>query len=80
MITANHWTEHGVLDRGIGEGTEGAKDIYSPMGGARVSTGQATWDWTTSQIIHKKEHISPAAYVAEDGLVGCQQEECLLGL
>ena len=80
MITVNHWTDHGVLDREIGEGTEGTKDIYSPMGGARVSIGQATRDWTTSQIIHMKEPISPAAYVAEDGLFGCQQEEWLLGL
>ena len=80
MLIAKHWTEHGVLDRGIGEGTEGAKDIYSPMGEAKVSTGQASQDWTTSQIIHMKEPVSPVTYVVEDGLDGCQQEQWLLGL
>ena len=50
------------------------------MGGARVSIGQATRNSTNSQIIYMKELISSAKYVTEDGLVGCQQEESLLGL
>ena len=78
MLTAKHWTELSVLDRGIGEGTEGVKDVYSPMGGVTVSTGQIPWDWTTNHIINMKEILCPAACVAEDGLVGCQQEEWLL--
>jgi hypothetical protein len=30
----------GVPDEGVGEGAEGAEGVYSPMEGARVSTGQ----------------------------------------
>jgi hypothetical protein len=33
MLAANHWTEHGVPDRGVGEGTEGAEEVCSPMRG-----------------------------------------------
>ena len=80
MLITKHWSEHGVLDRGMGEGTERAKYIYSPMVEAKVSTDQATRDWTTRQIIHMKELVSPVTYVAEDGLVVCQQEQWLLGL
>ena len=80
MITATRWTEHRVLDREIVEGTEGAKDLNSPMGGATVSTGQTPQDWTTNQTRHMKALMGAATYVAEDGLVGCQWEEWLLGL
>ena len=37
----SHWTELGVLDGGVGEGTEGAEGVCSPVWGATVSTGQA---------------------------------------
>ena len=40
MLAANHWTELGVPDGGVGEGTEGAEGVCSPMEGATVSTGQ----------------------------------------
>jgi hypothetical protein len=41
MFAANHWTEHGVPDGGVEEGSEGAKGVCSPMGGgATVSSGQ----------------------------------------
>ena len=40
MLAANHWTEHGVPDGGVGEGTEGAEEVCSPMGGVTVPTGQ----------------------------------------
>ena len=34
MLAANHWTEHGFPDGGVGEGTKGAEGICSPMWGA----------------------------------------------
>ena len=37
-------------------------------------------DWTTNQRVHMEGPMAPATYVAEDGLVGHQWEERLLGL
>ena len=39
-VRDNHWTECGVPDGRVGEGTEGAERGCSPMEGAAVSTGQ----------------------------------------
>ena len=63
---------------GVGEGTERAEGVCSPMEGATVSTGQiprAPMDWTTNQRVWRREPTAPAVYVAEDGLVGHQWEE-----
>jgi hypothetical protein len=38
-LTANHWTELGVPDEGVGERTEGAEEVCSPMEGATMSIG-----------------------------------------
>ena len=40
----------------------------------------APGDWTNYQRIHMEGPMAPAAYVAEDGLVGHQWEERPLGL
>jgi hypothetical protein len=32
MLTAKHWTECGIPDGGVGEGTEGVGGVCSPMG------------------------------------------------
>jgi hypothetical protein len=37
-------------------------------------------DWTTNKRVHMEEPISPATYVAEDGLVGHQWEGQYLGM
>ena len=71
MLTVNHWIELGVLDRGTGEGTEGAEDMYCPIWGATVSTSQTLRDWTTNQIEHMQELMGPDAQEEEDGLVRC---------
>jgi hypothetical protein len=34
MLAANHWTERGVPDGGVGEGTEGAEGVCRPMAGS----------------------------------------------
>ena len=67
MLTAKHWTEHGVPDGGAGEGTEGAEGVCSPMGGrqASVSTGQTPWSSrgldhqtkSTHGVAHDSGHI-----------------------
>ena len=58
MLTANHWTEHRVPDGGVGEGTEGAEGVCSPMEGATVSTGQTPWsswglDYQPNVVLYK---------------------------
>jgi hypothetical protein len=40
MLEANHWTEYGIHDGGVVEGTERAEEVCSPMGKAAVSTRQ----------------------------------------
>ena len=77
MLVANHWIEPGVLNGRVGEGTEGAEGICSPMEGATVSTSQtpgAPRDWTTNQRVHMEGSMAPVTYVAEDGLVWHQWE------
>ena len=83
MLAANHWTERGVPDGGVGEGTEGAEGVCSPMGEqqcqlARLS--RAPWVWTTNQRIHMERPTAPATHVEEDGLVEHQWEKRPLGL
>jgi hypothetical protein len=84
MLAANHWTEHGFPDGGVGEGTKGAVGVCSPMGGGHNSVNRpdprAPRDWTTNQRVPMKGPMALASYVAEDGLVGHQWEEQPLGL
>jgi hypothetical protein len=50
---------------------------------ATVTSGQtprAPGDWATNQRIHMDQPMAPAAYMAEDGLVGHQWEERPLSL
>ena len=78
MPVANHWTECGVPDGGVEEGTEGAEVVCSPKWGTRVSIGQtpgASRGWTTNQRVHIEGPKALATYVAEDGLVGHQWYE-----
>jgi hypothetical protein len=54
-----------VPDEGVGKGTEGAEDVYSPMEGATVSTGQilqSSWGLghqskNTHGVTHGAGHI-----------------------
>ena len=36
MLAVNHWTEHGVPNGGVGEGTEGAEGVCNPMGESNI--------------------------------------------
>jgi hypothetical protein len=42
MLEANHWTEWGISDGGVGEGSEGAEKVCSPMGEATVPIGHVS--------------------------------------
>ena len=73
----------GVPDGEVGEGTEGAEGVCSPMDGATVSIGatpRSSWGLTTNQRIHMERLMALAAYVAEDDLVGHQWEERPFGM
>ena len=83
MLSANHWTECGVPDGGVGEGIEGAEGVCSPMEEQQCQQAipsRAPRDWTTNQRIHMEGPMTLATYVAENGLVGHQREERPLGL
>ena len=78
MLKVNHWTEHGVPNGGVREGTEGAEGVCRPMERVTVSTGQTPWSSqglnNQPKSTHGRTQAQPA-YVAEDGLVGHQWEE-----
>ena len=83
MLTANHWTKHGIPNAGVGEGAEGAEGFCSPMGRATVSTGQNPWScWglDPQPKVDMERPMAPATYMAEGGLVGHQWEKWPLGL
>jgi hypothetical protein len=40
MFIANHWTEHGVLNGGVREKTEGAEGLCNLIGRTIISTNQ----------------------------------------
>jgi hypothetical protein len=70
MLKVNHWTELRVPDGGVGEKTEGAERVCSPVGGVTVSTGQTL---QSSQGLDNQpkntqgETMMLATYVTEDG-------------
>jgi hypothetical protein len=35
MLAANHWTEHGVPNKGVRERTEGSEKFCNPIGRAK---------------------------------------------
>ena len=83
MLTASDWTEHGVLSEKVREKTEGAEGVCNPIGGTTISTNQTLLSFqglNHHQRVHMERPMPPAAYVAEDGLVGRQSEEKLLFL
>jgi hypothetical protein len=41
MLTANHWTEHRVPNRGVRERTEGMEGDCNPTGRTAISTNQS---------------------------------------
>jgi hypothetical protein len=40
MLTGKHWTEHGILNGGVREKTEGDEGVCGPIGRTTISTNQ----------------------------------------
>jgi hypothetical protein len=83
MLTDNHCREHKFPKGGVGEGTEGAEGVCSPIGEQHCQPARlpgVPGDWNSNQRIHMEGHVVLAAYKAEDGLVWHQWEEWPLGL
>jgi hypothetical protein len=54
------------------------KELEALIGGTTIWTNQypqSSQDSTTNQRVHMEGLMAPAAYIAEDGLVGHQWEE-----
>ena len=70
-----------VLEKGLKElkcfVTPKEEQQYQPT---RTPHPRVSKDKTTNQRIHTERPMTPAAYVAQDGLVGYQQEERMLVL
>ena len=78
MLTANHWTEHGIPNGGVRGRSEGAEGVYSLMGGVTVYTSPNPLQ-SSQGVNHQPKSIhgssQDASYVGEDGLVGYQWEK-----
>jgi hypothetical protein len=86
ILIANHWTEHRVQ---MEEFSSRRRDWrrwgeLQPHGGSnsvnRPDPPRAPMVWTTNQRIHMEWPMALASCVVEDGIVGHQWEERLLGL
>jgi hypothetical protein len=76
MLSANLWTEHSFPSGGTRKRIQGAEGICRPIR-ETISTNQYTRAPRTKPPtrVHMEGPMAPAAYVAEDGLVGHQWEE-----
>ena len=78
MLTIIHWIEHRVPNEGARERTQVVEGFSSPIGGGTIWTNQypqSSLGLNHHQRVHMVGLMAPAAYVAEDGLVGHQWEE-----
>jgi hypothetical protein len=56
MLTAIHWTEHGVPNEGARERTQGAEGVCSPIGGSSILTNQCPHSSLGLNHQSKKKH------------------------
>jgi hypothetical protein len=78
MLAANHWADRGVPNGRVRARTEGAEWVCNPI--ERTKNQPTSCTRTLWGLNHKQRELmggtmAPAAYVAEDGLVGHQWEE-----
>jgi hypothetical protein len=72
MLTDNHCTEHREVNGGVREKTEAAEAICKHIGRTTISTNQTYQELLGTKPPTKKyivQPMTPAAYVAEDGLI-----------
>ena len=76
MLSANHKTEHKAPNGSVRERTEGAEGDFNPIERTTISTNQTPQisQGLNHQLKSTNRPMAPAAYVAEDGLVGHQWE------
>jgi hypothetical protein len=75
MLTANHWTEQAVLNRGVREGTEG----FCNSIGKTTSTNQypTEFQWLNHKGVHLEVPMAPAGYVSQKiVLLGINGRRC----
>ena len=73
MLTANHWTEHGVPN---GERTEGAEGVCNPIGRTTISTSQTPQSFQALSCQQKNmgRFMVPGRYIAKNCHVWSQWE------
>ena len=79
-ILVNGWTENRVPITQERERPEGAERVCNLIGRTTVSnnyTPRASKDLTTNKRVHMERPMAPAAYLAEEGLVGHQWAKVL---
>jgi hypothetical protein len=72
MLTADHQIEYGDSNGGLRLRTEGTEWVCNPIGRTTISTKHTSQSFRGLNYqpkIHMEESMSPAAYVAEDGLI-----------
>ena len=78
MFTANNWTEHRGPDGGVGEELKGMKGFATHRKNSNIHQQDPPelpgTKPSTNQEVHMERPMVPAAYAAEDGLVGHQWE------
>jgi hypothetical protein len=81
MLSDNHWTEHRVPDRAIGQGTEGTEGVCSPLVGATVLTSQMPPPQSSWELDHQPNSTHGETHGSGRicSLVGHQWEERPLG-
>jgi len=72
MQAASHWTENKVSIRGVGKRTEEADGACNPI--RTISTNQSSQGLNHPPKCTHRQTIAPAAYVADDCLIGDQWE------
>jgi hypothetical protein len=78
ILTSNHWTEQEDPNGGVREWTEELKGFTTPWEEQQYQPSRpsrAPRDSTNNQRVYMEGPMTPATYVAEDGLVCHQWEE-----
>jgi hypothetical protein len=77
MLTANHWTEHGVPSEGVRERTERAEGVCNPIGRTTISANQTlqSSQGLNHQLKSTYGGTHGSTYVADVELVRHQWEE-----
>jgi hypothetical protein len=65
MLAANHWTEHGVPNRGVREGAEGVEGVCNPIGRTTTSTKQTPQN--SQELNHQQRSTHGSSCICSRG-------------